>query len=202
MIHPEINYYCRFDDRTGGRTPRYVSAVEWGYYAPMESLRNKDGDIVLYLVPGWPEKGGPAMRLQARDSLNLTGLEGYFGGPDGCASGAPPIGPTYGGKMKKRPNPFAGCKRDGFLFKFTPGDVMLTSETSAPAPACIEMLVVRDGWPFRSDYRMMLARGGFDKVLGKFRIEARHYRPDVPPPGLDSHTACVEEGWTFNGWKM
>ena len=58
----------------------------------------------------------PSMRLQAKNSLNFTGLKEYFqdGEISGCAYGYPDDKPTYSSKNK--PNPFYDYREDGYLF--------------------------------------------------------------------------------------
>ena len=78
---PNIRYYARLENSTedGKKTPKYT-ITEWaGYYPPMEKLRGRDGRISLNLMDKIKEGMNiPSMRLQAKGSLNFTGLKEYF----------------------------------------------------------------------------------------------------------------------------
>ena len=80
MITPNIRYYAKIERCQGAfKTPNYTIIEEAGYYAPMESLKGKDGRISMYLQN--QRKGRddiPAMWLQAKNILNFTGLKSYF----------------------------------------------------------------------------------------------------------------------------
>lgn len=74
-----IRYYCRMANTTKGKTPRYTIVQEAGYFEPMQYLKGRDGRISMYLVEKLREGDRvPAMRLQAKGSLNFTGLKEYF----------------------------------------------------------------------------------------------------------------------------
>ena len=98
-------WYADFNISTkeGKKTPRFTSGMEWGNYSPINALRGKDGKISLYLLEstqsGSKESTStPPMRLQAKESLNLTGLKNYYVGGEisGYAFGNPDEKPTYG----------------------------------------------------------------------------------------------------------
>ena len=87
MITPNIIYYARLSlERNGSKTPKYVITATAGNYAPMEKLKGRDGRVSMFLVPKTSYKSSaPQMRLQAKDSLNFSGLKDYF--IDGKMSG-------------------------------------------------------------------------------------------------------------------
>ena len=78
MVQPEIVYYARLTYDTGsGKIPKYVVTAEAGYYPAMDNLRGRDGRISVYLQEKretQTKSSTPAMWLQAKYSLNLTGL--------------------------------------------------------------------------------------------------------------------------------
>lgn len=103
---------------TVGKTTKFQCVKSAGYYPPMDELRGRDGKISLYLVEALQGVENPAYRLQAKNSLNLTGLKEYLvdGRVSGYAFGYPLGAETYG--KNKRKNPFFQYRRDGFLFQF------------------------------------------------------------------------------------
>ena len=96
MITPNIIYYARLSlERNGSKTPKYVITATAGNYAQMEK----------FLVPKTSYKSSaPQMRLQAKDSLNFTGLKDYFmdGKMSGYAYGYAPTVRTYTVKGKEK----------------------------------------------------------------------------------------------------
>jgi hypothetical protein len=108
-MKPNIIYYALLGFvNNGKKTPKYRVEREAGYYQPMEQLRNKQGYIEMYLMTQLKENlNAPAMRLQAKNSLNFTGLKDYFneGKLTGYAYGYPIDTKMYGVK-KTYPNPF------------------------------------------------------------------------------------------------
>lgn len=163
MNTPNIRYYARFErNRNGkGKTPKYTIIKEKGYYPPMEELRGRNGDISMYLMEKLKEGlRVPSYRLQAKGSLNFTGLKDYFvdGKLTGFAYGYPLDTETYGGKNKK-PNPFCSYANDGFLFK------VYNNESKEVTPDIIEMIVLKDAKPLIGSYCKSLEQGGFNNVL-------------------------------------
>ena len=123
MIQPTIVFYGRLDfDSKSGKSPKYVLTSVWGNYSPMEALRGRNGMVSMYLLPKREGQSSncPQMHLQAKGSLNLSGLKDYFinGKLSGFAFGFPPSTPTYSSKAK--PNPFfPSYKEDGFCLLST-----------------------------------------------------------------------------------
>lgn len=174
---PKILFYARFDyDPKSGKTPKYVMTHQAGYYPVMESLTGRDGKICLYLLPsgssGSKKDKAPAMRLQAKDSFNLTGLKDYFKGGklSGVAYGCPPPFETYG-TIKKKTNPFFEHKEDGFLFVVHHNEVAIM-EADKVRPSCLELIVLEGAKALIPSYCQQLKKGGFNEDLNKLRTKA------------------------------
>ena len=176
MVQPEIVYYARLTYDTGsGKIPKYVVTAEAGYYPAMDNLRGRDGRISVYLQEKretQTKSSTPAMWLQAKYSLNLTGLKDYFvnGYLSGFAYGYPLDKPEF--SAKKRPNPFYECREDGFLFV-----VHQNKEASTPEakqlPTEFEMIVLQGGKCLISAYCKALMNGGFDSRLKELRKQVK-----------------------------
>ena len=165
MFQPEIIYYARLVyDKASKKTPKYVITAEAGYYPPMDELRGRDGRVSVYLMAkreNQTKDSTPAMSLQAKNGLNLTGLKDYFlnGGLSGYAYGNPLNKPTYSAKGKA--NPFYKYREDGFLFVVHQDGECLPSE--------LEMIVLHGGKCLISAYCKALMHGGFDDRLAELR---------------------------------
>ena len=175
---PNIRYYARLEDCTGnGKTPKYVITAQAGYYPPMDEIVGKDGKISMYLQvskdSGSKKDNAPAMKLQAKNSLNFTGLKDYFtnnGKLSGFAYGYPLAVKTYSGKQK--PNPFFAYKDDGFLF-IVHQDQAAATEAGKIKPSCIELIVLEGAKILIAQYCKMLQMGGFDEALAALRKQAK-----------------------------
>lgn len=174
MIQPTIVFYGRLDfNPKSGKSPKYVLTSMWGDYAPIDKLKGRDNMVSMYLLPKRETQSSdcPQMHLQAKASLNLTGLKDYFidGKLSGYAFGFPPNTPTYSAKAK--PNPFYPNKDDGFLF-------LVHQDKEAPTPAeqqrpdYIEMLVLQGAKILIGSYCKQLVAGGFDDILKVLRHDA------------------------------
>lgn len=166
---PNVKLYAKFLAVEGTKTPKYrVSAIA-GYYPPMDSLKGRDGQISMYLMEKLKEgTNAPSMRLQAKDSLNFTGLKEYFadgGKLSGVAYGYPPDTPTYSAKGKV--NPFYQNRNDGFLFLFDAGT------PQDPTPRSFEFVVLEGAKNLIASYCKMLVAGGFDETLVSLRQVAK-----------------------------
>jgi hypothetical protein len=168
MATPVIRYYAMLVyDANSKKTPKYQIVKEVGYYLPMDSLRGRDGKISFYLMEKLKEGANvPAMRLQAKGSINFTGLKDYF--VDGKLSGYA-YGYPYGERVFSRdnkPNPFYDYREDGYLF-------LISQELQKRGtPASIELIVLEGAKILAPAYCKQLLMGGFDDVLHTLRRQA------------------------------
>lgn len=171
MSTANIRYYAKLVNTTqnGKKTPRFTLIEQAGYYPPMEQLKGRDGQISIYLMGKLKEgENVPSMRLQAKNSLNLTGLKEYFvdGKLSGFAYGYPLDKPTYSKDEKQ--NPFYEYKEDGFLFLIHQDD----QDPENQIPTCIELVVLEGAKILISAYCKQLVMGGFDEALEALRKQA------------------------------
>lgn len=174
MIQPTIVFYGRLDfDSKSGKSPKYVLTSVWGNYSPMEALRGRNGIVSMYLLPKREGQSSncPQMHLQAKASLNLTGMKDYFvnGKLSGFAYGFPPSTPTYSSKNK--PNPFYSCRNDGFLF-IVHQDKEAPTSAEQQRPDYIELLVLDGCKILIGSYCKQLSAGGFDEILNVLRHDS------------------------------
>lgn len=162
-------WYCEFINSTkeGKKTPRFTSRKEWGHYPIVDALRDKHGLISLYLLPSIDSgskdsTSTPPMKLQAKNSLNLTGLKNYYIGGElsGVAFGNPYDKPTYGKRNKI--NPFGEDCKDGFLFRFK-----FVDESNIPTG--FEMMIIPNVGNLILNHCEMLRIGGYNKFLEEVR---------------------------------
>lgn len=172
MITPSVRLYAELVDITGnGKTSKYRLIKMAGYYPPIELLRGKDGCISMYLQASKDSgsaDNAPSMRLQAKGSLNFTGLKDYFveGKLSGYAYGYPLSDKIYSSKQK--PNPFYDYRNDGFMF-------IIHQDKNALRPSSIELIVLENARALIQSYCKQLVMGGFDDVLELFRMQAMPY---------------------------
>lgn len=169
MNRPDILFYARMVNTTTleMKSTKYTITKQTGFYPPMEELRGKGGKISMYLMEKLKEGlHVPSVRLQAKNSLNLTGLKDYYdnGKLSGFAYGYPFAEETY--SKKKRPNPFYKYSQDGFLF------IIHQNEQGNIIPTSIEMLVLKGAKVVIGGYCKQLALGGFDDELRQLREQA------------------------------
>lgn len=172
MSTANIRYYAKLVNTTqnGKKTPKFTLIEQAGYYPPMELLKGRDGQISMNLMEKLKEgENVPSMRLQAKNSLNFTGLKEYFvdGKLSGYAYGYPLDKPTYSKDEKQ--NPFYEYKEDGFLF-------LIHQDDKAPGnqiPTCIELVVLEGAKILISAYCKQLVMGGFDEALQSLREQAQ-----------------------------
>ena len=172
MNTPNVRYYAKMVNTTqkGKKTPKYTITAQAGYYPPMELLRGRDGQISMNLMEKLKEGDNvPSMRLQAKNSLNFTGLKDYFqdGKLSGFAYGYPLDKQTY--SKDEKPNPFFDYKQDGFLFLIEQDEKDPTDLT----PTSIELIVWEGAKVLISAYCKQLVMGGFDEVLQALREQAQ-----------------------------
>ena len=79
MKTPNIRFYARMLNTTQKATPKFTIVGAVGDYPPMELLRGRDNKISMNLME--KSKEGihvPSARLQAKGSLNFTGLKEWW----------------------------------------------------------------------------------------------------------------------------
>lgn len=172
MNTPNVRYYAKMVNTTqkGKKTPKYTITAQAGYYPPMELLRGRDGQISMNLMEKLKEGDNvPSMRLQAKNSLNFTGLKDYFkdGKLSGFAYGYPLDKQTY--SKDEKANPFFDYKQDGFLFLIEQDEKDPTNLT----PTSIELVVLDGAKVLISAYCKQLVMGGFDEALQALREQAQ-----------------------------
>ncbi len=172
MNTPNIRYYAKMVNTTqkDKKTPKFTILAQAGYYPPMEQLKGRDGLVSMNLMEKLKEgENVPSMRLQAKNSLNFTGLKEYFvdGKLSGFAYGYPLDKPTY--SEKEKTNPFFEYKEDGFLFVIQSDE----SDTESLTPVVIELIVLEGAKVLISAYCKQLLMGGFDEVLQSLREQAQ-----------------------------
>ena len=172
MITPNIRFYARMLNTTqkGKNTPKYTIIGAAGFYPPMELLRGRDTKVSMNLMEKLKEgENVPSMRLQAKGSLNFTGLKEWFVNDklSGFAYGYPSNKPTY--SKDNKPNPFYDYRNDGYLF-------VVHQDQSNPEnliPTEIELIVLEGVKVLISSYCKQLAMGGFDEALENLRKQAK-----------------------------
>lgn len=172
MNTPNIRYYAKMVNTTekGRKTPKYTIISQAGFYPPMELLKGRDGKISMHLMEKLKEGDNvPSMRLQAKNSLNFTGLKEYFedGKLSGFCYGYPMDRPIY--SKDEKPNPFFDYKQDGFLFLIQQDEKDPTNLT----PTFIELIVLEGAKVLVSAYCKQLVMGGFDEALQALRLQAQ-----------------------------
>ncbi|MEO5238924.1 hypothetical protein ABH055_10290, partial [Bacteroides ovatus] len=150
---------------------KYRITAQAGYFPPMETIIGRDGKVSMYLQvskdSGSKKDNSPAMKLQAKDSLNFTGLKDYFvdGKLSGFAYGYPLATETYSSKQK--PNPFYDYKDDGYLFI-----IHQDKNANTVRPTVIELIVLDGAKVLISSYCKQLMMGGFDEAIKFLREQA------------------------------
>lgn len=175
MIQPTIKFYGRLDyNPMSGKSAKYTLTCIWGDYPPLNGLKGRDSMVYMYLLPKREGQSSncPQMHLQAKGSLNLSGLKDYFinGKLSGFAFGFPPSTPTYSSKAK--PNPFyPSYTEDGFLF-IVHQDKEAPTSAEQQRPDYIELLVLDGCKVLVGSYCQQLMLGGFDEILKALRRDS------------------------------
>ena len=170
MKTPNIRFYARMLNTTQKATPKFTIVGAVGYYPPMELLRGRDTKVSMNLMEKLKEgENVPSMRLQAKGSLNFTGLKEWFvnGRLSGFAYGYPSNKPTY--SKDNKPNPFYDYRNDGYLF-------VVHQDQSNPEnliPTEIELIVLEGAKVLISSYCKQLVIGGFNEALENLRKQAK-----------------------------
>ena len=170
MKTPNIRFYARMLNTTQKATPKFTIVGAVGDYPPMELLRGRDNKISMNLME--KSKEGihvPSARLQAKGSLNFTGLKEWFVNDklSGFAYGYPSNKPTY--SKDNKPNPFYDYRNDGYLF-------VVHQDQSNPEniiPTEIELIVLEGAKVLISSYCKQLVIGGFNEALENLRKQAK-----------------------------
>lgn len=178
MNEPKLRMWAKFVlSPTSGVTPKYVLTDACGWVEELKELVGKDGYISLYLCPKreGQSSNAPSMYLQAKGSLNLTGLRDLF--VDGMMSdyawGNPPKAVTYGAK-KPRFNPLVKYVADGFLFVFHYDFEVKMEEMERPLS--FELLWLEGAGLMIPQHAKSLQMGSYNEILRKCREEAIPYR--------------------------
>ena len=118
-MKPTIIYYALLMDCTGSNiTPKYRIEFEAMEYEPMTKIMGKDGFVSMYLKPNQSSKpDAPEMNLQAKSSLNFTGVKysKYGNELDEWAYGNPLQTETY--SKDNKPNPFYAYRHHCYVFR-------------------------------------------------------------------------------------
>lgn len=170
---PDISLYMLLSDCTPlqSKTPKYKLTKHIGYYPPIEQLANKEGDVIFYLIQKLEgaKQNTPAMRLQAKNSLNFSGLKNIFKSNKitSYAYGYPLSTATFG--KDNKPNPFFCNKDDGYLFVLHFNE----DEDKPLKPTAIEVLILDNAKLMITAFASMLAKGGFEESLQICRQKAK-----------------------------
>lgn len=171
MNTAKIRFYAKMVNTTpkSKKTPKYTIVAQAGFFPVMEQLKGRDGQVSFNLMEKLKEGANvPAMRLQAKNSLNFTGLKDYFenGKLSGFAYGYPLDKETY--SKDNKPNPFYEYRNDGYLF-------IVHQDPNTPnniVPTCIELIVLEGAKVLISSYCKELVMGGFDEEIKALRKQA------------------------------
>ena len=171
MITPTIRYYAKMVyDSASKKTPRYVVAKQAGFHPAMDLLKGRNGQITMYLMEKLKEGDNvPSMRLQAKGSLNFTGLKEFFcdGKLSGYAYGYPSDKKTY--SKEEKANPFYDYRGDGYLFIVHQNE----KDPKSLTPTAIELIVLQDAKVLIASYCKQLLMGGFEEALEYLRAQAK-----------------------------
>ena len=166
---PIIKFYAKFElIKSDTKTPKYSMTKAAGYMPEFEALKGRNGKVNFYLMAKREgmSSDAPAMSLQAKNSLNLSGLKDFFINRklSVFAYGWPPQEATY--SRQKRPNPLYSCRNDGFLFLVEDGH---QQEGEAVKPSAFELVVLEGGKILIGQYCKVLQLGGFNDELAQLR---------------------------------
>lgn len=156
--------------KVDAKTPRFDITQMAGYYKPIESLKNKDGQVYFYLnetrgIINSPDARRADKFLGARGSLNFSSIymldsipdsEGYLIG-----YGNPYRLQTHG--KDKKQNPFYDNRDDGYLF-------LIEQDWQT-----IEILVIPNGCNTILGNAMALQDGKYNDALEMMRATANTF---------------------------
>lgn len=157
--------------KLGARVPRFDLTRLAGYYKPLESLKNKKGQIILYLnetrgIIDSPDKRRADRFLMGKDSLNFSSVflldsSANNDGSGFVGYGNPNRSKTY--SKDKKPNPFLEVKNDGFIFLISPDW------------QAVEVLIIPDGYNTILGNAKALADGVYNEGLETMRATAKTF---------------------------
>lgn len=155
--------------KVGAKVPRFDLTRLAGYYKPLESLKNKKGQIILYLnetrgIIDSPDQRRADRFLMGKDSLNFSSvylLDCSTNGGGFAGYGNPNRAKTY--SKDKKPNPFLEVKNDGFLFLI------------APDWRSVEVLIIPDGYNTILGNAKAMADGVYNEALQTMRAAAKTF---------------------------
>ncbi len=155
--------------KLGAKVPRFDLTRLAGYYKPLESLKNKKGQIILYLnetrgIIDSPDQRRADRFLMGKDSLNFSSvylLDCSTNGGGFVGYGNPNRAKTY--SKDKKPNPFLEVKNDGFLFLI------------APDWRSVEVLIIPDGYNTILGNAKAMADGVYNEALATMRATAKTF---------------------------
>ena len=155
--------------KVGASVPRFDLTRLAGYYKPLESLKNKRGQIILYLnetrgIIDSPDQRRADRFLMCKNSLNFSSVYLLDSTPnDGSliGYGNPNRAKTY--SKDKKPNPFLEVKDDGFIFLI------------APDWQTIETLIIPNGYNTILGNAKALADGVYNEAFGLMRATAKTF---------------------------
>ena len=155
--------------KIGASVPRFDLTRLAGYYKPLESLKNKKGQIILYLnetrgIIDSPDQRRADRFLMGKDSLNFSSvylLDCSTNGGGFVGYGNPNRSKTY--SKDKKPNPFLEVKNDGFLFLI------------APDWRAVEVLIIPDGYNTILGNAKAMADGVYNEALATMRATAKTF---------------------------
>ena len=155
--------------KLGAKVPRFDLTRLAGYYKPLESLKNKKGQIILYLnetrgIIDSPDQRRADRLLMGKDSLNFSSvylLDCSTNGGGFVGYGNPNRSKTY--SKDKKPNPFLEVKNDGFLFLI------------APDWRAVEVLIIPDGYNTILGNAKAMADGVYNEALATMRATAKTF---------------------------
>lgn len=145
-------------------TPRLDVTAQFGYFKPLESLKNPKGMINFYLqgtdgMINSNDRRRADVWLQCKNSVNFSSIYTLDFGTDTIIGyGYPPDTKTLKGGKE---NVFFDNRTDGFLF-------LVNKEFSQ-----VEILIVPNGKHIIQGVAKQLADGNMNEILQQFRVEAK-----------------------------
>lgn len=169
-MKPILVYYAVMVDCTKGKTPKYRVEKEALSYPPMKDLIGKDGFVSMYFKPNVSSKpDAPEMNLQAKDSLNFTGLKFFKadGAMNEWAYGNPMQSPSY--SKDNKPNPFYKYRHSCYVFRM--------HYKGSNRPSAIELFVLAgDEWDrleqMAPSYCKQFSMGCYNEEIAALRKQA------------------------------